>query len=155
MAAVLAGPSPVTVAPPRDRAGGKPLGRRVLIGAAVLVGLAFSLARLLNPGLQSAVDAHLGALRNGDIQGAYEQTSRAFREATPAAAFLGFVTAYPVLSAHRSFRVGEQALGTEVGYVRGTLADGDRALARVEFQMVKEDDAWKIQAVELAGVERP
>jgi hypothetical protein len=65
------------------------------------------------------------------------------------------VTAYPVLSAHRSFRVRERGLEREAGYVRGTLADGDRSLARVEFQLVKEGDNWKIQGVELAGVERP
>jgi hypothetical protein len=126
--------------------------KRVLAWAGAFIAGVIALATFVTADLQATVEAHLKALREGDLPAAYAQTSLGFRQATPLGAFREFVAAYPVLTAQRDFTLDERGFENNAGYVKGSLSDGDRDLARVEFQMVKEDNEWRIQGVELSPV---
>ena len=48
-------------------------------------------------GLLEPIDRQLAALKAGKMEAAYEETSQAFREATPLDRFTAFVDANPIL----------------------------------------------------------
>lgn len=131
----------------------KPTWKKVVTWAFLFIVGIIALATITTSGLMDPVEAHLTALRSGDVETAYLQTSQAFRTSTPLPAFQKFVAAYPALTRHTNFSMDERGFEGNEGRVRGHLFMDSNKLAKIEFLMFKEDSGWKIQGMELKAPE--
>ncbi len=128
--------------------------KKVLLWIFGFIAVVVILALLATGDLQELADSHLAALRSGDLETAYNQTSPDFRQATPASAFKQLLEAYPVLTQHEGFSMDKRGFENNSGYVHGELTKGDKTLAKIEFQMIKIDDKWTIQGYNLKAPDK-
>jgi len=87
----------------------KPTWKQIVTWVFLFIVGVIALASITTSGLMEPVEAHLTALRNGDIESAYIHTSSDFRANTPLAAFQNFVAAYPALTRHTVFSMDERS----------------------------------------------
>lgn len=123
----------------------------ILIGIVVIIGLAF----YFTSGITDAARAQLKAIHDGDIDKAYSMTSAAFKEQTSLENFKKYVEKYPILAKYKDVSFNERRVENGTGYLNGTIEDESGAKMQIEFQLVKEENVWKIQGIRLspAGVE--
>lgn len=127
-------------------------GKKILIGSVVLIVLVVTLALWTTESLLVPIENQMDALRQDDIQTAYQQTSTAFRNTTTPEAFARFVQAYPGLSNNMEADFSERIFENNLGYVKGSLTAMDGGVMPVEYQLVKENDQWKIQGINIPDV---
>jgi hypothetical protein len=130
----------------------KPKWKKVVTWIFLFIVGVIALATLTTSGLMDPVEAHLQALRTGDIDSAYQQTSTAFQANTPLPAFRKFVAAYPILNKHSSFSMEKRGFEGNKGEVVGHLLVDGEEYSRIEFLMTKSGDAWKIQGIHIKSV---
>jgi hypothetical protein len=130
----------------------KPKWKKVVTWVFLCIVGIIALATLTTSGLMDPVEAHLQALRTGDIDTAYQQTSADFRANTPLPLFKKFVAAYPILNRHTSFSMEKRGFEGNSGEVAGYLLIDGEEHSRIEFLMAKNDDSWKIQGIHIKSV---
>jgi hypothetical protein len=130
----------------------KPKWKKVVTKIFLFIVGVIALATFTTSGLMDPVEAHLEALRNGNIDSAYEQTSADFRENTSLTAFKKLVAAYPILSNHSSFSMESRSFENNKGMVTGHLLTDGEQISRIEFLMAKNGDAWAIQGLHIQSV---
>lgn len=123
----------------------------VTAGVAVAVGLIVWLVLWLTAGVVEPVHRQLAALKAGDMDAAYAETSEAFRQATPLDRFTAFVGEYPILKDHADYSFPRRSIENGVGYVSGTLTSATGGVTPIEYQLVKENEAWKILYINIGG----
>src|SRR5690554_4068300 len=69
----------------------------IVAGVAVLVAIVIYIVFQATAGAVETVERHLAALKAGNMEAAYGETSQAFRAATPLEGFVAFVDANPIL----------------------------------------------------------
>jgi hypothetical protein len=87
---------------------------------------------------------------------AYEETSQAFRQATPLEGFVAFVDGNPILKDVTSRSLPSRSIEDNQGTVSGTLTSSTGGVLPATYQLVKENKTWKIIHIKLgdgAGVE--
>jgi hypothetical protein len=105
-------------------------------------------------GPRDALVAHLGNVKAGKLDAAYDLLSEPYKQAVSRPAFAAFVARHPALKdysdiSYRSYNTdGQQALIG--GYLDS--AKGERETAR--FALVEENGHWKISGMEIAA-DRP
>ncbi len=97
------------------------------------------------------VEEQLVCLRRGDLEGAYLLTSLGFRKATNLEAFKSFVMRNSTLAQNKKASFSNREIKNDMGILQGTLTASDGAQAPVQYQLVKENGAWKILYIEFAG----
>ncbi len=139
-------------ATPAPTSAEKPTWKKAVTWAFLFIVGVIALATITTSGLMDPVEAHLDALRGGDVESAYLQTSKDFRENTPLPAFKKFVAAYPILNKNSAFSMEQRGFEGSEGKVTGhLLIDGER-FSRIEFLMTKGDDDWKIHGIKITSV---
>ncbi|MBU0498993.1 MAG: DUF4864 domain-containing protein [Gammaproteobacteria bacterium] len=128
--------------------------KKVLLWIGGFIIFVIGLAMFVTGDLQATVDSHLASLRSGDIESAYGQTSPEFKQATSLDAYKKFVETYPVLTKHSAFSFDSRGFENNRGQVMGHLTDGSNKLAKIEFQMVKIEDKWMIQGIDLKASDK-
>lgn len=99
------------------------------------------------------IKAHLEALRNSDLLGAYKNlVSKQFQLKTPFESFKAFVIAHPILTQHRHYDFKEHEIVDGKGIATIHL-NPDEEVTPVEYRMVNEDGAWKILMMRIAQLE--
>ena len=88
-------------------------------------------------------------LRQGNLKGAYELTSRDFQKSTSLDQFQAFVKRYPSLSQNQGHTFTTRTTEGTTGTLKGTLTAQDGAVTPVEFQLVKEQGEWRILFIEV------
>lgn len=114
--------------------------------------VAVALALFFTRGLGEAAREQLSAIKAGDLQAAYSMTSKAFQEATSFDKFKKVVETTSVLSNYADATFTERKVENGIGYLKGTIKSSDGAKMQIEYQLVKENDNWKIQAFRLSPV---
>ena len=100
-----------------------------------------------NP-ISLAVNRQLDSLRLGNIQEAYSYNSSDFQKVTSLDAYSDFVKQHPILK-NFEFRSSINIKMTEdKGAAEITLKTSDSDTP-VSYQLIKEDNTWKIQAMEV------
>lgn len=127
--------------------------KKVLIGIVGFIVFVVALGLMVTSDLQELTDAHLAAIRSGDLDTAYSQTSPQFRQATSRQQFEQFIAAYPVLTQHTEFLFDSRGFENDTGHVNGHLADEGKKLARIEFKLLKVGEKWTIQGFNLKAAE--
>jgi len=133
----------------------------VLGGIAVLAALALWGAVALPPLISKAastlnaavapIERQLDALRHGDLRAAYDETSQDFRRTTSFASFEAFVARVPALSRNAGHNFTNRKVNwtnaSGTGLVSGTLSDASGGTVQVEYKLVTEGTAWRINAI--------
>ena len=122
---------------------------KILGGVLAFILLAVGLGFYFTAGMVGVVDQQLELLRQGDIKGAYGLTSKDFQKATSLEQFTAFVKQYPSLSQNQGHTFTTRTIENNIGKVKGTLTAKDGAVTPVEFQLVKEQGAWRILFIKL------
>jgi hypothetical protein len=122
---------------------------KIMGGVIAFILLAVGLGFYFTAGMVGVVDQQLEFLRQGDIKGAYGLTSKDFQKATSLEQFTAFVKQYPSLSQNQGHTFTTRTIENNIGKVKGTLTAKDGAVTPVEFQLVKEQGAWRILFIKL------
>lgn len=102
------------------------------------------------PPLLEIIDEMLKALRNGETEEAYnEYTSEAFRKATPLDVFIQIIKNNDVYSLNKYFQYHSFYFENGMAVFQGLLVSKTGNAVQVEFDLVKEEDKWKIFGMQL------
>ncbi len=89
-------------------------------------------------------------VQQGDIRGAYDQTSAAFRSSTGFEQFEQFLNASGLIR-YASGSWTSVSFENNTGTVKGTVTTTDGAVIPLTVHLVRADTAWQIQRIELEG----
>ena len=110
----------------------------VAAGVAVVIGLIVWLALWLTSGVIEPVHRQLAALKAGDMDAAYAETSEAFRQATPLEKFTAFVGEYPILKDYAVYSFSSRSIENSVGHVSGTLTSATGGVTPIEERRLED-----------------
>jgi Domain of unknown function (DUF4864) len=123
------------------------VGIAAIAALVVFVWLIFSATSVLI----EPIERQLTALKAGDIDAAYAETSEAFRQGTSKDDFAKFVDQFPILKNAASHSFTSRSFENDIGSVSGSLIAADGALTPITYQLVKENGAWKIVNIRVGG----
>jgi hypothetical protein len=112
----------------------------VAAAIAVIVYVVISMTNVLI----EPVARQLAALKAGDMDSAYAETSEAFRQATTKEAFGKFVDEYPILRDAADHSFPTRNINNNEGYLRGSLTSSTGGVTPIEYRLVKENGFWKV-----------
>ncbi len=124
---------------------------KILIGAVVAIILIVGIAMWATSGMVDTVTRHMDALKAGDIETAYSETSGAFQQSTSLEQYNEFVKSYPILTDYTEWSLPSRSVENNIGTVEGTLTAPDGTVMPIAFQLVKENDAWVILGINLGN----
>ena len=125
------------------------LWKKITLGVVTLIVVAVGSAFFFTSGLIDPVDRQLAALRTGNIEAAYGETSKAFRESTSIDDFRRFLENYPILTKIEDHSFTGRKVENGLGFLSGKLMTKEGGVQPVEYRLVKENDAWKILGIDL------
>lgn len=125
----------------------------ILVILAIIV-IAIALVFYFTSGLTGPANEQLSAIKSGKIETAYNMTSKAFQQATSMDNFKIFIEQNPILKDYKSVSFTQRNIESGSGYISGTIENADGSQMKIEYQLVKEDDKWKIQAMQLSPMEK-
>ncbi len=97
------------------------------------------------------VNDQLSALSHNDIDRAYSYCSLAFQKSTNREDFLNMVEDYPILKNAKEFSSNDRSKNVGgLTILKGTITGGDGSKLPAEYQLVRENEKWKIQSVKLS-----
>jgi len=140
-----------TVSSPELEKKGIALWKKILGGAVVAIAIIIFIAMWATSGLMDPINRHLDALRNGNMEAAYAETSGAFRQNTSIEQYSNFVKQYPILIEYTDSSFSSRSVENNIGNVKGTLTASDGTIFPIEFKLVKENDAWVILGLNLGN----
>ena len=123
----------------------------VVAGIAALVVAVIYIAIWATSGLVEPVERQLAALKAGNIDAAYTETSEAFQQATPLPAFTSFVNQYPILKDAADYSFSNRSINNGIGVLEGSLTSSTGGVTPIKYELVKENDAWKIQYMNIGA----
>lgn len=100
--------------------------------------------------IANIADLQLEAIRSGDMVKAYSINSNAFHEHISLQDFKSFVDSYPILKSNKNIQFTEKSFEGNFGYLNGIIEGNDGSKMMIEYQLIKENKAWKIQAIRLS-----
>lgn len=127
---------------------------KIILAILAVIVIAIALIFYFTSGPSNAAHEQLSALKSGNIESAYNMTSKAFQQTTSMDDYKNFVEKYPILKTYKSVSFTERKIENGLGYISGTIENADGSQMKIEYQLVKEDDKWKIQAMQLTPMEK-
>lgn len=98
--------------------------------------------------LEKVIQAQLNDLVNNQIEEAYNKySSKEFKKSTPLDVFGDFIEKYPVFRNHKAVIFDKLVFNNNVPTFSGTVTAKDGKEFKVEYDFIKEDDAWKIMHI--------
>jgi hypothetical protein len=96
------------------------------------------------------IQNQLQAIREGNLKKAYDFTSAEFRNVTTPEDFAEFVASYPVFSKNKNINRQNLFLRkVKIGTFEGSLEGPDGSNLRVEYNLIRENNDWKIIGIKL------
>lgn len=95
----------------------------------------------------------LDDIKQGNLEAAYNMTSSDFQKEIPLDTFKTLISDYPILKDYKKVKFTERKIENGLGYVAGTIEAPDGSIMKIEYQFIKEDGQWKIQAFRLTKPE--
>jgi hypothetical protein len=118
----------------------------VAVGVAIIAVIGWLMVTSLSS-LDDPVERQLAALKAGNLDAAYAETSQAFQQATTKEQFAAFVEQYPILKEAASWSFPNRSFENNVGKVSGMLTSSGGAVTTVDYDMLYEGGTWKIQGI--------
>ena len=122
-----------------------------LLVAITCAGIVFGFIGLLfNENIARVVEEQLEKIKENRVtQAYYDYTSKEFQATTSLEAFREFINLYPVLAKHKKFILENRSIHDKEGTVKGILVSENLHEMDVEYRLIKEGSAWKIQSLRL------
>ena len=124
---------------------------KILVGFAVFIAITITVAFWATSGMVDTIDRQLAAIKRGDMQAAYAENAITLRDRISLADFEAFVKRYSVLHRNAGRTFTNRSLQGAGGEVKGTLTDDRGAVMPVQYHLVKENDTWRILAINLGA----
>ena len=150
-AAASATPSQSAAPAPAPAKAKMALWKKILIGIVVFIVGILAIGYFATSGLTEPVGRHLDALRAGNIEAAYAETSIAFQQSTSLEQYAAFIERYPALKNIADYSFSERSVENGIGTLKGKLTTTDGGVVPIEFKLVKENDQWKILGLSLGS----
>ncbi|MDF1659210.1 MAG: DUF4864 domain-containing protein [Verrucomicrobiales bacterium] len=99
-----------------------------------------------------AVDAHLEALKLGQIEIAYDGTAGDFQKSTPIDSYRSFVASYPILGDVVDSSFSDREVENGIATIKGTIEDSAGNKEELHARLIKVGDEWKILGLNLPNV---
>lgn len=115
----------------------------------VYVGLLAGTILYFTGGAADTVRYQLSAIRTGDLEKAYSYTSKQFKEATSYDAFREFIDQVPALKDNESSSFTSQSINNNEGVIGGTVRSREGTVTSIEYLLVYEDRAWRIEGIRI------
>lgn len=97
--------------------------------------------------LKTPIVSQLQALQVEDIVTAYSYTSKAFQKSTSLSAFTNFVNNYSGLHNNADIKFEDRKFKNGIGMVKAILIARGGLKTQVTYQLVKENNRWKIESM--------
>ncbi len=125
-----------------------------ILAFAAFVGLIMMMALFATSGLTDTARHQLTALRTHDYQKAYSYTSIEFKKNTSLDQFIDFVHTFPSLDENKDSTFTDRSIDATsgIGTISGTLEAKDGSSVSVTYQLVKENDEWKIINIDVKSL---
>jgi Domain of unknown function (DUF4864) len=127
-----------------------------------LIGVALIYFFISNIGKEELkmVNDQLSALHHNDIDRAYSYCSLAFQKSITKDDFFNMVEDYPILKNAKGFSSNDRSKNVGgLTVLKGTITGEDGSKLPAEYQLVRENEKWRIQSVKLTpagmSVENP
>ena len=122
---------------------------KVAIAAAVAVVSIFAIPFYLHSGITGVVEAHIVAIRKGELDKAYDMTAARFRAITSKEDFASFVARHKVLAENTEVTLFSRQIKGGVGMLRGTATAKGGTSREIRFRLVKEGGDWRIASIHI------
>lgn len=119
----------------------------VVAGLAAVIAVSVYVALWATSGLIEPVERQLAALKAGNMDAAYAETSESFKGATSMEEFTAFVDQYPALKDAADYSFSNRSINNGVGQLDGKLISSTGGVTPIEYRLVKENDVWKIMYI--------
>lgn len=94
--------------------------------------------------LVEPVARQLAALKAGNMEAAYAETSEEFRTVTSQDEFTAFVNEYPALKDASDYSFPRRSFENDQGHIEGSITSSTGEVTPVAYDLRKEKGAWKI-----------
>lgn len=122
---------------------------------AVIALIGVTAAILFTEKLIDVVDHQLKALKEQNIQKAYEDyTSKDFKATTSLNEFNRFIHTYPVFLNNQSSHFTQRFFKDHLVIIKGYLSSQEHEETPIEYRLIREDKNWKILSIRLLKPER-
>lgn len=125
----------------------------ILIIIAVIIIIGGILIFYFTSGFTHEARAQLDDIKAGNLDAAYYMTSTGFQKEVPIDTFKRLINEHPILKNFKNVSFTEKKVENGLAYIAGTIEDQDNTVMKIEYQFVKEDGKWKIQAFRLSKPE--
>lgn len=122
---------------------------KILLGVGVIAIIIVAVGFVATGGADKVADQQIALMKSGDIQGAYNLTSKAFQAATSLAQFEDFVSRATPLSKYKEYSFTNRKVEGDLATLSGTTMGEDGTVYKLEYRLVKEDGAWKVLGIDL------
>jgi len=95
------------------------------------------------------VEEHLGLLKKGDIAGAYQLTSREFKDVLTLDEYKKFISQFPFLTRNKRHKFTKRSFSDNIGKIKAVFISENSVINIVLFTLVKEDRQWKIISISI------
>lgn len=127
------------------------LWKKILIGVGIFILLVVGLSFSATSGIVDVAEKQLNLIGSGDMKGAYALTSQEFQRSVTYDNFLAYVNNYVVLKNYKDHSFSSREIQGATGTISGTLTATDGTVTPVEYQLIKENDTWKILSLNLSS----
>lgn len=125
------------------------IGGGTLVFLIAIFSIVMCVASSATAGGSDKLDECLVRVRAGDVEGAYSMTSSGFREITPLEGFRQYLDSYPLIKNSTEAKYSDKRIENGVATLLGTLVDRAGIETRFTAQLIKEEDEWKLQLIQL------
>lgn len=123
---------------------------KIILGILTVIVIAIGLAIYFTQGIADTARAQLTAIKAGDLTNAYNLTSKAFQQQTSMRDFEKYINTHSVLKNFKDISFSERSIENNMGYLKGIIESDDGSMMTIEYQLVREDKQWRIQAFRLS-----
>lgn len=144
-------------APPKKGGTGKWIalgGCGCLFFLAVIAGVVFLVFQMTKAPMQ-AVNDHLAALRNHDLEKAYNNCSSGFKKETSLAGFKSYVEGYPFFNTSTEFSSSDRKTENGITTLDGNVESTDGSKHPVEYKVIKESGAYRVHYIHVNEAATP
>jgi len=130
---------------------------KIILWIVVIIAAIIGAAFYFTQGVANTANDQLRSIQAGNVDEAYGMTSKAFQNETSLEQFNALVNQFPVLNDFKEVTFWERKVEDNTGYLSGTIESNSGAKMKIEYQLIKEDGKWKIQAMRLSetGAQAP